>query len=152
MSRFRTKIFSGYYVLKYIFREKSANRVFQGWQEASISFAPTYKYDYGTDTYDSSEKARIPAWCDRVLWQRESDQSGANILDSGICVFYDRYEIKTSDHRPVVALIDVSVPKVNEQLLEEVIAEEIERQTLTSGKNQKSIFLKIKILCYFLEN
>ena len=54
-------------------------------------------------------------------------------MDSGICVFYDRYEIKTSDHRPVVALIDVSVPKVNEELLEEVIAEEIHRQTLTSG-------------------
>ena len=121
------------------FREKSANRVFQGWQEAPISFAPTYKYDYGTDTYDSSEKARIPAWCDRVLWQRESDQSGANILDSGICVFYDRYEIKTSDHRPVVALIDVSVPKVNEELLEEVIAEEIQRQTLTSGLSCKIV-------------
>ena len=135
--------------MTFLFREKSANRVFQGWQEAAISFAPTYKYDYGTDTYDSSEKARIPAWCDRVLWQRESDQSGANILDSGICVFYDRYEIKTSDHRPVVALIDVSVPKVNEELLEEVIAEEIERQTLTSGTNYKIAFFEIDIFSKF---
>ena len=68
-------------------------------------------------------------------------------MDSGICVFYDRYEIKTSDHRPVVALIDVSVPKVNEELLEEVIAEEIERQTLTSGKNCKiAFFLKLTFL------
>ena len=50
-------------------------------------------------------------------------------MDSGICVFYDRYEIKTSDHRPVVALIDVSVPKVNEELLEEVIAEEIQKSS-----------------------
>jgi hypothetical protein len=46
-------------------------KVFKGWQEAPIDFAPTYKYDFGSDTYDSSEKARIPAWCDRVLWQRE---------------------------------------------------------------------------------
>ena len=41
----------------------SEQRVFNGWNEAPISFAPTYKYDYGTDIYDSSEKARIPAYC-----------------------------------------------------------------------------------------
>ena len=64
-------------------------------------------------------------------------------MDSGICVFYDRYEIKTSDHRPVVALIDVSVPKVNEELLEEVIAEEIQRQTLTSGQSCKIVKIAI---------
>ena len=49
--------------------QMDAEKVFKGWQEAKIDFAPTYKYDYGSDVYDSSEKARIPAWCDRVLWQ-----------------------------------------------------------------------------------
>lgn len=32
------------------------------YQEGSVMFAPTYKYDVGTDTYDSSKKQRIPAW------------------------------------------------------------------------------------------
>jgi hypothetical protein len=35
-------------------------------QEGSIQFAPTFKLDVGTDLYDSSDKKRIPAYCDRV--------------------------------------------------------------------------------------
>jgi len=63
--------------------QMEAEKVFKGWQEAPIDFAPTYKYDYGSDTYDSSEKARIPAWCDRVLWQREMDHDEARVRKIG---------------------------------------------------------------------
>ena len=100
-----------------LLREKRENRVFSGWNEAPITFAPTYKYDYGTDIYDSSEKARIPAYCDRVLWQREGE---SNLIDPGRCVFYGRYEIKSSDHRPVVALIDINVAQADQALVDEV--------------------------------
>lgn len=39
------------------------------YQESSLEFAPTYKYDPGTDMYDTSEKKRTPAWCDRILYR-----------------------------------------------------------------------------------
>lgn len=54
--------------------ERAAGRVFIGFDEPPISFPPSYKYDPGTDNYDSSEKLRTPAWCDRVLVYKVSPE------------------------------------------------------------------------------
>ena len=35
---------------------------FSEYEEGPLLFRPTYRYDLGTDTYDTSEKMRIPAW------------------------------------------------------------------------------------------
>jgi hypothetical protein len=35
---------------------------FVGYEEGPLLFRPTYRYDVGTDNYDTSEKMRIPAW------------------------------------------------------------------------------------------
>ena len=37
--------------------------------EAAIAFPPTYKFDVGTSTYDTSAKRRVPSWTDRVLYK-----------------------------------------------------------------------------------
>lgn len=67
----------------------------------SINFAPTYKFDAGTDRYDSSTKQRVPSWTDRILWKRDQGIRGVN---------YDSVRsLKTSDHRPVVAQFEVHV-------------------------------------------
>lgn len=42
-------------------------RCMQGFVEEQIRFPPTYKFDVNTDTYDTSKKARIPSWTDRIL-------------------------------------------------------------------------------------
>jgi endonuclease/exonuclease/phosphatase family metal-dependent hydrolase len=81
--------------------------------EQPITFAPTYKYDRNTDDYDSSEKRRVPAWCDRVLWR-------ARVEDRVRGVWYRRHEIRVSDHRPVSAAFDVGVKRVQEERRAEV--------------------------------
>ena len=43
-------------------RMMDAKLVFSGYEEGPLLFRPTYKYDLGTNRYDTSEKMRIPAW------------------------------------------------------------------------------------------
>lgn len=77
-------------------------------QEAPIRFAPTYKYDPFTSNYDSSEKKRIPAWCDRILYKCR-DPTRVQSLS------YRRYEVNVSDHRPVSAGFRINVKKINHE-------------------------------------
>lgn len=79
---------------------------FPFYSEARITFMPTYKFDIGTDNYDSSEKARIPAWTDRIL------RKGPNLRQFA----YNSAPLKFSDHRPVYALFDCQVSIVNEDV------------------------------------
>ncbi|CAG8435658.1 8673_t:CDS:10 [Funneliformis mosseae] len=78
--------------------------------EGPITFYPTYKFDNGTDNYDTSEKARVPAWTDRILY------SGNKIQQIG----YSRAEIRLSDHRPVMSSFDIEVIKYDEAAKEKI--------------------------------
>ncbi|KAI0796871.1 DNase I-like protein [Abortiporus biennis] len=76
-----------------------AHTAFPGYTEGPLLFRPTYKYDLGTENYDTSEKLRIPAWTDRVLYK-------GDVLDLAV---YSRAELKGSDHRPVFAIFRADV-------------------------------------------
>lgn len=82
-----------------------AGLTFPYYSEARITFPPTYKYDLNSDQYDTSEKARIPAWCDRVL------RKGDNIRQ----IHYDAAPLRFSDHRPVYATFQILVQRVDEK-------------------------------------
>lgn len=75
----------------------------RAFQELPITFAPTYKYDVGTDTYDTSDKKRSPAWCDRILYR------GGDRIEQ---LNYDRHEVRISDHRPVTGSFQINVKKI----------------------------------------
>jgi endonuclease/exonuclease/phosphatase family metal-dependent hydrolase len=71
-------------------------KVFQGFYEESITFKPSYKYDKSTNDFDTSEKKRIPSYCDRILIK--SDKSHYSV---GYYVM--NTEEWSSDHRPILA-------------------------------------------------
>ncbi|KAL1197619.1 Type I inositol polyphosphate 5-phosphatase 4 [Cardamine amara subsp. amara] len=87
--------------------EQRKGCVFEGWNEGTIYFPPTYKYSNNSDIYAGDDrlpkaKRRTPAWCDRILWYG----SGLHQLS------YVRGESRFSDHRPVYSLFSVEIESV----------------------------------------
>ncbi|KAK9312764.1 Endonuclease/exonuclease/phosphatase [Lipomyces starkeyi] len=73
--------------------------VLVGFQEGPISFQPTYKYDIGTNVFDTSEKARVPAYTDRILYTTYPSLAQ---LDYETFMHYI-----SSDHKPVAATFEL---------------------------------------------
>ncbi|XP_078787260.1 synaptojanin-1 isoform X6 [Oryzias latipes] len=138
-----------------LLEQKNAGAIFRGFIEGKIDFAPTYKYDLFSDDYDTSEKCRTPAWTDRILWKRrkwnfsktaeELNVVGAPSTSAdnegdpefawspGALKYYGRAELKTSDHRPVVAVIDVDILEVDPETRHQVYKDVIGKQGPPDG-------------------
>lgn len=98
---------------------RKAKAVFQGFEEGTLNFAPTYKHEPFGDGYEEREEGglkRTPAWCDRVLWKAKQSSNIHQIA-------YQRHELYSSDHRPVSALFEAKFKRTNKNKKNEVIAE-----------------------------
>ena len=125
-----------------------AGETFRYYNEGTNNFPPTYKFDNGTDLYDTSEKQRIPAWTDRILFRGQ----GLKLLD------YNSANLKMSDHRPVYATFKVQCRIVEDSkreklareiydkrknMIGEVLAGDVEKYTDPKGKRLTSRLLNI---------
>lgn len=73
-----------------------------GFDEACISFLPTYKYHLGTAIYTGS---RSPLWCDRIFYQSTYAKNAVAVVHK-----YDSLSMYLrSDHRPVC--LHITIPK-----------------------------------------
>ncbi|KAG1665296.1 hypothetical protein FOA52_015873 [Chlamydomonas sp. UWO 241] len=112
-------------------QEADKGLVFRDLYEVSPNFPPTYKFDKnkaaGDDgrplPYDSSEKQRVPAYTDRILWrgslsvgkphQHEEDVVA---VPSGDRAYHAVMDVNASDHKPVLLELDVTVPSFVQEL------------------------------------
>ncbi|KAK6914440.1 Endonuclease/exonuclease/phosphatase [Dillenia turbinata] len=101
--------------------EMKAGRVFQGLREAIIRFPPTYKFERhkpGLGGYDSGEKKRIPAWCDRILYRDSRSQSVSQCslecpAVASIYLYEACMDVTESDHKPVRCKLNVNIARVD---------------------------------------
>jgi hypothetical protein len=91
--------------------ERKKGLVFHNFCEGELHFRPTYKYHIDkftkrtADEYDfSAKKPRQPSFTDRVLYKRGS----TCLLPIELVLYTDCPEVRSSDHRPVVALFKLS--------------------------------------------
>ncbi|XP_051977792.1 phosphatidylinositol polyphosphate 5-phosphatase type IV-like [Xyrauchen texanus] len=84
-------------------KEMKEGSIFKGFQEATIHFPPTYKFDIGCDVYDTTTKQRTPSYTDRIIYRnRQAD-------DIKVVKYTSCSSIKTSDHRPVIGMFLVKI-------------------------------------------
>uniref|UniRef100_A0AAQ6IQB0 Inositol polyphosphate-related phosphatase domain-containing protein n=1 Tax=Anabas testudineus TaxID=64144 RepID=A0AAQ6IQB0_ANATE len=114
---------------------KNTESILEGFLEGQLNFPPTYKFDVGTHTYDTSAKKRKPAWTDRILWRLRRTGSPVPThnaaLQRGLTswlggatkvtqhAYRSHMGFTISDHKPVSALFSLHFPfKVNAPLVE----------------------------------
>ncbi|KAM7089843.1 phosphatidylinositol 4,5-bisphosphate 5-phosphatase A isoform 2-T2 [Ciconia maguari] len=116
---------------------KSTWPVLSGFQEGPLNFPPTFKFDVGTNKYDSSAKKRKPAWTDRILWKIKSPSVGLGtggcrpsrgVLSVSQLRYCSHMEYTVSDHKPVAAIFAVQfASKADKPPVEIYVADEWSR-------------------------
>ena len=91
--------------------EMGAGRVFPGFSEPRITFAPSYKFRPGTSKYDlgdetlgaEDKKARTPSFTDRILYRVAPKRFRVLPL-----AYFSDWRLCESDHKPVAALLHIT--------------------------------------------
>eukprot|EP00347_Sterkiella_histriomuscorum_P022024 403331952 len=122
---------------------KQIDPILMNYSEGELNFNPSYKYDKGSNQYDTSKKQRAPAWCDRILYRKpQNPQSFLQLLH------YGRKESLFSDHRPVFAIFKCSVI-----IVDKVKRSEIEQELLKDiSQSNKYLIEKQRISAIQLQS
>ncbi|KAL4501680.1 hypothetical protein ABPG72_018731 [Tetrahymena utriculariae] len=138
------------------------------YQEADITFLPTYKFIVGQNKYDN-QKEKVHSWCDRVLmWNNEnnhvmkkqqeqqdieieaqflpfnaliSNQKQQKTYREGLPLFYNRREIEISDHKPVYCYYIITVKEEDAQKKDKIFKDLLSKRKCDDAlkNNQQNI-------------
>lgn len=90
-----------------LLQEAERGQIFNGYCEGTLSFKPTYKYNTGSNNYDTSHKVRVPSWTDRILFKIENPDK----INATLHAYESIDGVYSSDHKPVKAHLCLKVDK-----------------------------------------
>ncbi|KFK42899.1 hypothetical protein AALP_AA1G053100 [Arabis alpina] len=130
-------------------QEMKGGKVFQGMREALITFPPTYKFERnrsGLGGYDSGEKKRIPAWCDRVIYRdtQSSPFSESNLqcpVVSSVIMYEACMDVTESDHKPVRCKFHATISHADKSVRRQELG-----KIIKSNEKIRSIFEDLKLV------
>ena len=131
--------------------------IFRGFKEHQINFRPTYKYDPGTDNFDTSSKQRIPSYTDRIVFKHNSNstvntlhydsvQGKLKIRSKGGISINNMIMLSgvlTSDHKPVWGMFEVKIKPGKDSI--PLAGGLFNRQIYLEGLKRRSESLKPRI-------
>lgn len=82
---------------------KATNAGWAGYQEAPITFQPTFSMLRRRTGFEYAAK-RVPSWCDRVLWKSLPSFAG----DVKCTAYTAHASVASSDHKPVSATFELT--------------------------------------------
>lgn len=88
-----------------LLQEAERGQIFNGFYEGTLAFKPTYKYNIGSNNYDTSYKVRVPSWTDRILFKIDDHEH----INATLRCYDSIDSIRSSDHRPVKAHLCLSI-------------------------------------------
>lgn len=109
------KCFEELHIADQLCKARTEGSAFADYEEAPVLFPPTFKYNLGSDIYDTSEKFRTPSWTDRILWRRSDKVAPV--------AYWCAMDMRESDHRPVALLTTVKSSKMDSEKLQKVYEE-----------------------------
>ncbi|XP_010522246.1 PREDICTED: type I inositol polyphosphate 5-phosphatase 13-like [Tarenaya hassleriana] len=129
--------------------EMKAGKVFQGMREALVTFPPTYKFERnrpGLGGYDSGEKKRIPAWCDRVIFRdnQSSPPSECNLrcpVVSSVLMYEACMDVTESDHKPVRCKLHANIAHVDRSVRRQEMG-----KIIRSNERIRTIFEELSLV------
>ncbi|XP_030380694.1 type II inositol 1,4,5-trisphosphate 5-phosphatase [Scaptodrosophila lebanonensis] len=119
-----------------LLQERVQRNCFVDYMEGDIKFCPTYKYNPGTDNYDT-EKMRAPAYCDRILWKGDRIEQLA---------YNSVMEMRESDHKPVYAIFNVKIKTRDEKKYKRVQEEVLKAVDKRENDNQPQITVDTTVI------
>lgn len=106
-------------------QQREGSAAFEGYHEKPIHFNPTYKYNKGSNEWDS-KKNRIPAWCDRILYTGYKGDM-EDIEDIEVDHYTSHPDMLFSDHMPVSSLFRIAVKQMDENKYDKIYKKVVAR-------------------------